>query len=453
MSQRNILILLVATVISYACYVRGEQNPYARYVASGLATIDRQSLEPVPSGELFDAAMEGMVEVLHKHGDEHSQFFAEEQTAPFLDEIRQHFFGIGVRLRLLGEPPKLVIVGPPDPGTPAARARLLPGDRILAIEGQATAGMTMDDVLGRMRGEPGAPLRLTIQHAHEQVSRTVDLVRELITIESILGDVRGDDGRWRFRLEDDPRIAHVRLASFGDLTAEELARTLNNLTQRGVQAVALDLRDNAGGTLDAAIAVCSLLLPPDLLIVETRGRNGVPRERFVTSDDGPRFDLPLAVLVNDQSASASEIVAACLQDHGRAVVVGQRSYGKGTVQQLIPTQSGKSVLKLTWASFWRPSGKNIHRMADAPDDGSWGVLPSPGHEVALSPDEYVQYREYRVARDIPDAIPPADPAAADQPAVPADFVDRQLADAVEYLQGVLDGADRAGRREAFSVEE
>jgi carboxyl-terminal processing protease len=444
MSQRNLVILWAATVFCCACYLRGEQNPYARYVASALATIERQSLAPVPSRELFDAAMKGMVKVLHAHGDEHSQFFTAEDTASLLDDIRQYFYGIGVRIRLLGEPPKLVIVGPPDPGTPAARARLLPGDHIREIDGQSTDGLTMEEILRRIRGKHGEPVRLTIQRSDEPAPRIVELVREMITVESILGDVRGDDGNWRFALEADPRIAHVRIASFGDLTAQDLARTLKELTNQGAEAVALDLRDNAGGTLDAAVDVCNLLLLPGRLVVETRGRSGAPRERFVTRETKtlPFLQLPLAVLVNGQSASASEIVAACLQDHGRAVVVGQRTFGKGTVQQLIPTQSGKSVLKLTWASFWRPSGANIHRPAGAPPGEKWGVAPDPGLEFALSVDEYRQYARYRIERDLFEGAPPADsssPAVGDLPATVVDFVDRQLAGSIEHLQSVLDG--------------
>ncbi|MEX2317703.1 MAG: S41 family peptidase [Pirellulales bacterium] len=436
MSQRNLVILLAATAVSYACYVRGEQNPFARYASSALATIDEHSLEPVTSRELFDAAISGMVDVLHDHGDPHSQFFDERQTEALLGEIRQHFGGIGVRIHFLGKPPRLMVIAPPEPDTPAARARLAAGDQILAIDDRPTNQMTMDDVLVAMRGPAGQPLRLAIQRPPDEKPRTVELVRENITVESVLGDRRGDDGRWQFRLESDPRVAHARITSFGDLSAKELDRLLEKLVADGVQAVALDLRDNSGGTLEAAVDICGLLLPQNQLVVETRGREGAARKRYVTKKQGRFLDPPLAVLVNQNSASASEIVAACLQDHGRAVVVGQRSYGKGTVQQLIATQSGKSVLKLTWASFWRPSGQNIHRMEAAQDDGLWGVRPDAGHDVPLSNDEYAEYRQFRNRRDMAGWI--AGLIDDELPAVPADYEDRQLARAVEHLQSVLD---------------
>ena len=153
------------------------------------------------------------------------------------------------------------------------------------------------------------------------------------------------------------------------------------------------------------------------------------------------MNLPLAVIVNQNSASAAEIVAACLQDHGRAVVVGQRTYGKGTVQQLLPMESGKSLLKLTSASFWRPSGANIHRMPNVPESAKWGVSPEPGYEVRLSPDEYAVYRRYRVERDMLGQDKDVDIeelAEPDEPPVPADYVDVQLEKAVSYLRGELE---------------
>jgi carboxyl-terminal processing protease len=435
MPQRNLLILLLATIASYACYVRGEQNPYARYIADGLAAIGEGSLEPVPDRELFGAAMEGMVGALRRHGDEHSQYLPEEVADPLRTDIRQQFGGIGVRIGFQDEPPRLVIVGPPDPGTPADRANLLPGDQILAIDDRQTEGLTMADVLRLMRGQPGTTVRLLIQQEHAAQPRPVELVREVINIESVLGDRRSDAGGWEFRLAAEPRIAHVRIGSFGDRTAIEFASIVEQATSAGAAAVVLDLRDNAGGALDAAVAVCEMLLPAGKVIVETRGRGRSLRQRYATSVDGRYLDLPLAVVVNRNSASAAEIVAACLQDHDRAVVVGERTYGKGTVQQLVPLESGRSLLKLTWASFWRPSGARIHRAAGNADDGTWGVMPDPAYERPLSPEEYAAYRKYRADRDM---AGPRQRAGEDaEPAATAEFIDEQLQAAVDHLRGKL----------------
>lgn len=443
MPQRNLLILLAMSIVSFACYVRGGQNPYTRYLASGLDAIDQEAIEKIPERELFDAAMEGMVGVLHKHGDKHSEFLTEEEADPLRAEIHQQFGGIGVRIRFAGKPPRLLISGRPEPNSPAAQANLQSGDHIVEIDERPTATMAIAEVLRLMRGEPGTLLKLRIESEEGAKPRVVELTREVINIESILGDVHGSDGKWQFALATDPRIALVRITSFGDRTAEELQRTLGALTSAGVRAVVLDLRDNAGGALDAAVAVCDLLLPGGKDVVETRGRDRAIRRKYVTAEgEKPFLTLPLAVLVNQNSASAAEIVAACLQDHQRAVVVGQRTYGKGTVQQLLPMESGKSLLKLTSASFWRPNGDNIHRKPDAPESDTWGVSPTSGLDVIHSPDEYAVFRRYREARDmqgLDSDSEAAESSQADLPVVPPDYVDSQLDAAVKHLRGVLDG--------------
>jgi carboxyl-terminal processing protease len=262
-------------------------------------------------------------------------------------------------------------------------------------------------------------------------------VREVINTESVLGDRRDKDGSWQFRLESDPQIALIRITSFGDRTAAEFANVMTKLSADGVRAVVLDLRDNPGGSLDAAVAVCQMLLPADKTIVETRGREQALLHRYVSTSDGKFMDVPIAVLVDQNSASAAEIVAACLQDHGRAIVVGQRSYGKGTVQQLLPLESGKSLLKLTWASFWRPSGANIHHAVGVPDDAKWGVVPDAGFESKLSPEEYKTYLVYREKRDGFGGIDEKRSADPDVVANATGFVDKPLQLAVEYLQRKL----------------
>jgi carboxyl-terminal processing protease len=439
MSRRTLLILLLAVVLSYACYLRGEQNPFARYASEGLETVQKDALDAVSGRELFDGAMRGMVGVLRKHGDQHSEYQNEAEASRLRSEIHQQFGGIGVRIGFLGEKHRLAIVAPPDLDTPAARAKLQPGDFILAINDQSTDGIEMAEVLKLVRGKPGTALRLKIESPSQPEPRTVELVREVINTESVMGDRRDKDGSWQFRLERDPQIALVRITSFGDRTAAEFANVMSKLTADGVRAIVLDLRYNPGGSLEAAVAVCQMMLPADKIIVETRGRGQVLLHRYVSTADGRYANLPLAVLVDQNSASAAEIVAACLQDHGRAIVIGQRSYGKGTVQQLLPVESGKSLLKLTWASFWRPSGANIHRAVGVPEDANWGVSPDPGHESKLSPEEYKTYLAYREKRDGFGHIDEKDADSTDRDlaAKVTGFVDKPLQLAVEYLQNKL----------------
>jgi carboxyl-terminal processing protease len=302
-----------------------------------------------------------------------------------------------------------------------------------------------------MRGEPGEPVRLLVRHAEEEHPELKIVQRDVIVVDSILGDRRTTDGEWEFRLEEDPRIAHVRLTTFGNKTTEELETVLDQLKKEGVRAVVLDMRDDSGGALDSAVAICEMLLPAGLTIVEMRGRDNVVEDRSLSTGTGRFHQLPVVVLVNQNSASASEIVAACLQDHGRAAVAGQRTYGKGTVQKLIPVESGRSLLKLTTASYWRPSGRNIHRTPEAKDTDDWGVRPDPGLDVPLSEEEYKRFLEYRTARDLWGDLP-ADLSnrgstrrndSTSSETFPVPFQDRQLRKAIEYLRTQLDDSGAA----------
>jgi carboxyl-terminal processing protease len=198
----------------------------------------------------------------------------------------------------------------------------------------------------------------------------------------------------------------------------------------------LDLRDDAGGLLEAAVGTCNMFLDKGT-IVTIRGRDGEVKRTF-EADGSPLIpgDLPVAVLVNHFSASASEIVAACLQDHERAKIIGQRSWGKGTVQNVIQIEGGRAALKLTTASYWRPSGKNIHRLKEATDEDEWGVRPDPGFEVTLTDEQADGIRQRRREKDIGTKAKPAPEAAQNKEAV-APAGDLQLQKAVEYLQQQL----------------
>jgi carboxyl-terminal processing protease len=438
MSHRNLLLLLGALVVSYACYVRAEQNPYARYVAGAFSTIDRWALDNVPDDELFDAAMHGMVDVLHKYGDEHSEFIDSNRQDAFNEDYQQEFGGVGLRLWLLGEPPLPTVIGLPEPGTPAAAANIRIADRLMAVDDKPTAGLTLEEVTAMVRGLKGTPVKLTLARVGEEKPRDVTVERAVITVESVLGDLRGPDGRWNFLISEEPRIGYARITKFGDKTASELAGVLAQLAdgKHMLEGLIIDVRDDPGGTLDGAVDICDLFLKAGQTIVTTRGRDKTVLEPHMSTGSGDP-DLPLAVLVDRNSASASEILAACLQDHKRAVVVGERSYGKGTVQRLMRIESGRSMLKLTVATYWRPSGKNIHRMKGDPPDGEWGVTPEPELTIEMDDKENAAWRHYRARRDLvgedldSELATALDAIAID---IPPDFVDRPLQAAIEYLR-------------------
>ena len=233
MPHRNLLLLLATALISFACYVRAEQNPYARYIASGYSVIDRWALQETPDQELFEGAMRGMIEVLRKSGDQHSAFVNEELRERFREDLTQQFGGVGVRIRLLGEPPLPTVVGPPQPGTPAFLAGVRSGDRITAINGQPIILIEMDGILQLMRGPVGEPITLAIQHLDEESIQNTELTRAMITVDSIYGDLRDSNGHWNFRLADDPSLGYVRILSFGDKTVDELTRVLARLDRPG----------------------------------------------------------------------------------------------------------------------------------------------------------------------------------------------------------------------------
>jgi carboxyl-terminal processing protease len=259
--------------------------------------------------------------------------------------------------------------------------------------------------------------------AADAAAREVTLVRELVRTESVLGDRRQPDGSWEWMIEDEPGVALVRITSFGERTAAEFQAACEAVESRlsgpdgAAGAVVIDLRGNAGGLLSAAVEVCDLLLD-DGVIVSTRGRF----DRAAEADGGLRdvrratrgtvlADVPLAVLVDGLTASAAEVVAACLQDHGRAVVVGSRTFGKGTVQTIVPLSDSSGLVKLTTAEYIRPSRANIHRRGDDGSRETWGVVPEPGCEIAPTGRQIEAMRAWRRHRDV--VATPGRPATID----------------------------------------
>jgi len=279
--------------------------------------------------------------------------------------------------------------------------------------------------------------------------RDVTLVRAEINIPSVLGDRRkqGNLREWEFLIDKKDKIGYVRLVGFNEKSTAEIRSAINQLKKEGVRALVLDLRGNPGGLLSAAKEISNLFLSEGR-IVSTKGRNqeeevyeADPRETLL----GPESDVPMAVLIDRYSASASEIVSAALQDHKRAFVVGERSYGKGSVQNIIEMERGQSALKLTTASYWRPSGKNIHRFPESKDTDEWGVKPNAGLEVAQTQKERIEYVRWRNDRDV---IREKKPAAKknenkDKETEKKPFVDKVLEKALEHLRVELKKSARA----------
>jgi carboxyl-terminal processing protease len=283
------------------------------------------------------------------------------------------------------------------------------------------------------------------------------MVRAEIEVHAVLGDTRKTDDpkEWDFFVDKQNKIAYVRLATFSKTAAQELRSAIEQLEKEGVRGLVLDLRHNPGGLLKAAVEISDLFLTNGV-IVSTRGRDQ-EQEIYKAKESGtlllPAEKFPIAVLINKYSASASEIVAAALQDHGRAVVVGERSFGKGSVQNVIEMKEGneKSALKLTTASYWRPNGKNIHRFPDAKESDEWGVKPNPGYEVPLTLEDEIAYMKYRIDRDVVQGKNGAKPAAKPKSEKEAEkdkkpFEDKVLQKALEYLRGEIKKVGAADRK-------
>jgi carboxyl-terminal processing protease len=430
MPLRNLTVLFLASVVSLACYLRADRNRYAWTLGQAMNVVTSNYLEEVGYRELYEGAMRGMVEAL----DQYSDYIGPDYYQQFEEGLNQEFGGIGIMVEINPETNRLTVMTPLV-DTPAFRAGLKAGDTILAIDGQDTEGMSLQRAVKLMRGRPGDPVRLSILHAGAEESEQVVIKRAVIPLESVLGDRRRPDGAWLFPLEDDPRILYIRLVNFGERSVEELTEAIR---KHDFRALILDLRDNAGGLLSSAVGTCDLFID-DRIVVTTRGREG---QTFQAYTARPTMllppEVPMVVLVNGYSASASEIVAACLQDYGRATVIGERTWGKGTVQNVIPLEGGRAALKLTTASYWRPSGNNIHRLSDATEDDDWGVRPDDGFHVALTAEEADRVRRDRRRRD--GFRPEKDQQRnGDESEDHSDaFFDPPLRRAIEHLQSRLD---------------
>ncbi|MBY0229098.1 MAG: S41 family peptidase [Gemmataceae bacterium] len=378
----------------------------------------------------LDLALRRMLSSL----DRYSTYIGPEQKARLDMDLTGGYAGVGATVEK-DEGTGLVRIMSPARGGPALAAGLQAGDLIEKVirevdsdgarlrppEVLATKDMALPDVIRKIKGKPGTRVKLSLRRPGKAEPFEAELERKEIKVESVLGAKRLADHSWDHLLDADSKIGYVRLIHFVPQTAADLKEAVEQLKKQGMKSLVLDLRFNSGGLLDAARDVSDLLID-DELIVSIRPRVGRER-RLVGSKEGSLLGFPMVCLINGSSASASEIVSSCLQDHGRARIAGSRSFGKGSVQSHGPFEGG--MLRMTTATFWRPSGKNLNKPAKgAKDEDEWGVKPDKGLELALPRSEEDALRKALLDAEI--ILPPGKERKA--------FADRQLELAMKHLR-------------------
>jgi carboxyl-terminal processing protease len=314
--------------------------------------VDGQSLK---YQDLVYAALKGMLNTL----DPHSEFMEPEKYKELQSDTQGAFGGVGIVVSMKDN---FITVIAPMEDSPGFKAGIMSGDRIMKIDGTSTEKMSLPDAVKSLRGEPDTDVKITVLRPTSGQMKDYKLTRAVINVDM----VKDINGKKEFPLGDN-KIGYIRLVQFGEKTSAELQAALAKLTAEHMQGLVLDLRWNPGGLLDQAVDVCEKFLPRGDLVVTTEGRN--PSQNSVRKAKGrgdELHDMPMVVLVNLGSASASEIVAGCLQDTKRAIILGEKSFGKGSVQSILPLPDG-SALRLTTAKYYTPSHKVIHEVGITPD--------------------------------------------------------------------------------------
>lgn len=368
------------------------------------------------------AALEAMARALH---DPYTAYVPPDSEGLLRRQLQGTYVGIGVELDLADERP--VVVTALDE-SPALHAGLLPGDVILEVDGRTTEGVDAVGLEQLLPGNPGTMVRLLLRRP-DGSERTVSVVRAHIESRSVKGLAREGDG-WKFMLDPERRIGYLRIGQFNDRTVEQVDGAIARMRSHGLSGLVLDLRGNGGGSLEAAVQVADRFLRSGaILSLKGRSERGRTWDASLSEED---VDVPMVVLVNQGTASASEVLAGSLQDNARAKVIGTRTYGKGSVQEVRALPEGAGLLKMTTARYYLPSGRTVAR---TPGSTRWGVEPDSGFHVAMTETELrasVLARRSWEGADASGAQRWADPAW-----IRTEAHDPQLAAAVQALQGYL----------------
>lgn len=359
--------------------------------SDAISVIRSDYVEEVESKKMIYGALKGMLSSL----DDFSQFMDPDEYKEITVEAKGEFGGVGIEISLKEG---ILTIITPLAGTPADAAGIKPGDKIVKINGKTTKDITLNEAVKQMRGEPGTLVTLTIWREKEEKVLDVPIKRAIIKVKSIKDAELIEE-----------KIGYIKLIEFQARAAQELEDSLKRLEGKGMDALILDLRNNPGGLLDSAIDISEKFLPKDKVIVSTKSRTLAQNMVYKSKGNSGHPDYPMVVLVNEGSASASEIVAGALQDNKRAIILGTKTFGKGSVQTVIPLKDN-SALRLTTASYFTPSGKSIMKL---------GVIP----------DVIVEYEETKEKKQ-------SQPEVFEKPKEPRIKRDNQLQRAIDLLKGI-----------------
>jgi carboxyl-terminal processing protease len=326
----------------------GESEHYQRIktFAETLSLVKKNYVEEVDEKDLVYGAIKGMLNSL----DPHSSFMAPEHFKEMQIDTKGEFGGLGIQI---GIKDKILTIIAPIDDTPAFMAGVKAGDKIIKIDGESTKDITILDAVKKLRGPKGTSVTITIVREGLEKPLDIKIVRDIIKLKSVKHKII------------DETIGYIKLTQFQEKTAADLRDALEEIDSKNINALILDLRNNPGGLLKGAVDVSSLFLPPQKLVVYIKGRSGEKTE-FKTAKGNRHFDYPMIVLVNQGSASASEIVAGAMQDWEKAVILGTQTFGKGSVQTVIPLSDG-SALRLTTARYYTPKDRSIQTTGITPD--------------------------------------------------------------------------------------
>lgn len=372
------VIFFLGTLFPYAYGAAQRSLKQLRTLVDVLEFIKENYVETTDTDKLIAGALKGVVSEL----DDFSQYLEPKDYKELKNETKGEFGGLGIRLQKVDG---FVTVMSPIPNTPAYEAKIMPKDRILAVDDKEISDMPLDEAVVLMRGAVGSKVKLSLSRKNKdgkyEPIPDMTLKRATIVPEVV-----------HFRMLDN-QVGYVDLVDFSGHSTDEVKKAVDDLLKQGMSSLVLDLRFNPGGLLSGAVDLSKLFLPAGKMIVYTKGRKPEYYQEYKTSAAPAYGDIPMAVLVNQGSASASEIVSGALQDNGRAFLVGQRTFGKASVQQVIPL-SGGAGLRLTIAKYYTPSGKLIHRnYRDKTKADEGGIFPDVEIVVPIAAERkiFTQY--------------------------------------------------------------